>query len=346
MKTYLRVFGSLALVAVVASRLNWDSLREAFAALEVRYWWAALGVYFLLQLVSSLRWQLLARPLGFDLTYPRYVALYFIGMFFNLVLPTAVGGDVVRAWYLGAPTKRRGAAFFTVIAERGSGLVVLMLLACVAACFVPGELPRWMQGILLGIAVALAIGVCALPLLHLLPLLPLVGKKLTRLVEVVRLYLRMPGLLAVSAALSLLVQLASVTQTWLISQGLGLNVSFNYLAVVVPLVSLLTMIPISVNGMGLREAGMVVLLAPVGVALDWAVTLSLLGFAVNVAASLLGAVVYLVGPFPRFSQGKGVPDDDAIAVGGDSDQGREGQPATASSAALSSPRSADGSATA
>jgi uncharacterized membrane protein YbhN (UPF0104 family) len=328
-KSYLRILGSAVLVTLVASRLDWPQLGAAFATLDARYWFAALAVYLLAQLASSLRWQRMARPLGFDLPYLRYVALYFVGMFFNLVLPTSVGGDVVRAWYLGGPVGRRGAAFLTVVAERGTGLVLLMVLACGAAILAPAELPRWMVMILIALGGALFGGVAALPFVHLLTRLPLVGKKFVRVAEVADTYVRMPGLLAVAAALSLLVQLASVAQVWLVARGLGLDVSFGYLAVAVPLVTLLTLVPISVNGMGLRELGLVVLLAPAGVTSAQAVTLSLLGFAVTVAASLAGAAVYLAGPYPRFSQGKGVPDDDA-SLGRGADQGREGQPAPAS----------------
>ncbi|MFO0845064.1 MAG: lysylphosphatidylglycerol synthase transmembrane domain-containing protein, partial [Gemmataceae bacterium] len=299
------------------------------AALDVRYWLAALAVYVLAQLASSLRWQLLARPLHFHLPYHRYLALYFVGMFFNLVLPTSVGGDVVRAWYLGAPTNRRKAAFVTVVAERGSGLGVLVVLACAAAPLVPTELPRWMVVILVGLAVALVACNAALPFVHLLTRLPLVGRRFVRVAEVTRTYIGLPGLLLAAAGLSLLVQLASVTQFWLVATGLGLDLPFGYLAVAVPLVTLLTLVPISISGMGLRELGLVVLLAPLGVTTAQAVTLSLLGFAVNVAASLAGAGVYLAGPYPRYSQGQGGPDDDA-SVGRDPDQGREGQPAPAS----------------
>ena len=82
--------------------------------------------------MSSLRWRLMARAQGFDGSPLRYVGYYFIGMFFNLALPTSVGGDVVRVWYLaghdgaGPASGRRLAALVSVLADRVNGVVVLV----------------------------------------------------------------------------------------------------------------------------------------------------------------------------------------------------------------------------
>src|SRR5204863_360725 len=79
---------------------DWGHVGAAFGNLQLRWWLLAAGLYYLTQVASSLRWQILARPLGFHRPITQYLSFYFIGMFFNLFLPTSVGGDVVRAWYL------------------------------------------------------------------------------------------------------------------------------------------------------------------------------------------------------------------------------------------------------
>jgi hypothetical protein len=88
---------------------------------------------------------------------------------------------------------------------------------------------------------------------------------------------------------------ANVVLVWLLGRGLGLPVPLAYYGVFVPLVALLTLLPVSVNGMGLRELGTVVLLAPVGVSTEKAVTLSVLTFAAFTAAGLCGGLFYLFG---------------------------------------------------
>jgi len=123
---FLRLLVSGLLLGWLAWRTDWSQVGDAFANLRPDYWLAALGLYLATQLASSLRWQLLARPLGFELPVWRYAGFYFVGMFFNLFLPTSVGGDVLRAWYLDGGSGRRLKAFLSVFVDRLSGLLVLL----------------------------------------------------------------------------------------------------------------------------------------------------------------------------------------------------------------------------
>src|SRR5207244_2735510 len=95
---WIKFLVSGALLALLAWRTDWARLSAAFAGLRLNFWLAAVGLYVLTQVVSAVRWQMLSRPLGFEQPLSHYVGFYFIGMFFNLFLPTSVGGDVVRAW--------------------------------------------------------------------------------------------------------------------------------------------------------------------------------------------------------------------------------------------------------
>ena len=113
---------------------------------------------------------------------------------------------------------------------------------------------------------------------------------------------------------------------WLIGVAIGAEVPAGYYWILVPMVSLLTMLPVSINGMGMRESAMVLFLAPLGIAESVAVTLALLWFAVFLAVSLMGGVVYLVGSFQR----PVVPTEaEHGPVSGGADQGRARQPPAA-----------------
>jgi uncharacterized membrane protein YbhN (UPF0104 family) len=124
--------------------------------------------------------------------------------------------------------------------------------------------------------------------------------------------------------LSVIVQFANVFIVWLIGRSLHISVPGSYFLLLVPTVTLLTLLPISLNGMGVREGGTALLLAPLGVEPSVAVTLAFLWFAAFVLPSLGGVVFYLASRVPRFE----VQSDDS-AVGGDPDQGRAGQPCAA-----------------
>ena len=325
MKKYARLLGSAALLAVLAWRVDLALVARTLAGVCWWWWLGALLCYVASQVLSSLRWQALAAPLGFRRPLRDYVSLYFVGTFFNLLLPTSVGGDVARAWYL-AGAGKRWPAFLSVLADRLSGLFVLLLMAFGAALVVPQE--PWVRVAALGAGAAAALG------LVLFLLAPLgnggteAGRglrgKVRQVAAVLGLYRRSPRLVLVATSLSALIQVANVVLVWMLGQGAGLPLPLDYCFVLMPLVALLTLLPISVGGLGVREGAVVLLLAPRGIAAGQAVTLSLLWFSVFVAAGLAGAGLYLSGRLPRYE----VRTDDE-PVGGHPDQGRTGQPRSA-----------------
>jgi len=325
----LRLGVSAVLLSWVAWHTHWDQVSQAFAQLRVELWMTAIGTLVLTQVASAARWQLLARPLGFERPLWQYTGFYFIGMYFNLLLPTSVGGDVVRAWYLDGRSGRRLAAFVAVFLDRLSGLLVLLAMACVAVALCPLELPAWIPR-----SVWCTAG-CAVAGLALLPLAARRSKharlRASQLHSALD-TLRCPRLLAATTLLSLVVQAANVLVVWLVGTAIGAEVPGAFYWILVPMISLLTLLPISVNGMGLREGGMALFLAPLGVGEGTALTLSLMWFAVITAASLAGGFVYLFGRFPRPEAPADLADEvqaDEGSIGGDPDQGRKGQFKTA-----------------
>jgi len=333
MKKLIRWLGFIAIVGVLSWRLDEKQLIDTVWQIQWSGLVVALGLLLFAQVISSRRWQMLARPLGFEQPLYKYFSLYLIGMFFNLILPTSVGGDVVRGWYLDGRSGRGWRAFLSVFAERLSGLAVLVVMACVGACVT--DIPEWMRWSTFGIATLFFSGGAVMLALaryaprDRIPFVPaFIESKLRGPLgtcrETIHAYAARPVLLVRVTILSLLVQVASVLQVYALSEALGLNVPCGYYFVVVPLISLLMLLPLSVNGMGLREGGLIVMLAPFAVKDPQAVTLGLLWFSVHTLTGLAGAGFYLLGQFPRY-QGA----NHAEPVGRDSDQGREGQLATA-----------------
>jgi uncharacterized membrane protein YbhN (UPF0104 family) len=318
----LRLTVTGLLVAWVAPQADWSKVGEAFLRLRLDLWLAAVAVLIVTQLVSAWRWQILARPFGFERSVGQLARYYFIGMFFNLFLPTSVGGDVVRAWYLDGRSGRKLSAFVAVFVDRFSGLLVLLGLACLAVLLSPRTLPAWIPGVVWGATA------CAAVVLAATPWLARRGERFTRPLRNVRLALhalRAPRLLLPTTLLSAAVQAGNVVLVWLVGQAIGADIPGSYYWILVPMVSLATMLP-SIGGIGVRENAMALFLAPLAVAETTAVTLSLLSFAVFVAVSLGGGVLYLCCDFPTPTAG--VPDQtEAVygSIGGGADQGRAGQ---------------------
>jgi glycosyltransferase 2 family protein len=363
----LKILVSVALLGVLAWRTDWAHVAEVFGQLQFGWWAAALGVLLFAQMLSSLRWQLLARPFGFDQPLSYFFGYYFIGMFFNLILPTSVGGDVVRAWYLDHSPGRRLSAFVSVFVDRLSGLLVLLALAGIATLFSPLDLPAWIEWSVWGTLSVFAIGAVgawwyfglrdgegeapaepnAIPDSRLggSLALPRRSQRFVVLQSAIRnlqsAMVQQPSLLFTTTLLSIGVQAANVVLVWLVGMAIAAPVPPGYYWIVVPMVSLLQVVLPSLNGHGVREGGLILFLSPVGVPAGTALTLSFLWFAVMATASLCGGAVYLFGRFPRLGVSAddnhdlkdncndNRKDDRNESIGDYSDQGRVGEPATA-----------------
>jgi len=324
---YIRIAVSVGLLAIIAWRMDWSGLADKFANLRIEFWFAAVGVLLFAQVFSAKRWQLFARELRFEHTLPQYCAYYFIGMYFNLSLPTSVGGDVVRVWYLNGNSGRKWAAIASVFLDRLNGLLVLIAMACVGVLIAPIDLPTWILTTVWIVAGCAALGLCSLPLLQRWKRLPLQRRQ--QLQTLLHL-LRVPKVLAWTTLMSVFVQFIGVLCLWLVGLSLGLEVPLAYYCILCPMVSLLTLLP-SINGMGLREMGMVIFLTPWNVDETTATTLGVLWFAVSMAVSLMGGMVYMFGAYPKAqaepSANEGTSDDGSVDR--DSDQGRESELETA-----------------
>jgi uncharacterized protein (TIRG00374 family) len=299
----LRIAVSVGILAWLGSRMDWSHVAEAFRGLRWGWWVAAVGLYVVCQLLCCVRWMWLSRPLGFTQSLKRFSSIYFVGMFFNLFLPTSVGGDAVRAVYLANGSGRRIPAILSVLLDRISGVIVLIGLACVAAAFGPVELPAQFRLAIFGLGLCAVIGLSSLPFLvrfsHALPERNKLRRMIGRVRDSVNLLRSRPGILLGTTILSIIVQVLNAVLVWFIGLALNLDVPVIYYGVAAPMVTLVTLIPISLNGMGLREGGMVLFLGPVGASSANAVTLAFLWFLAQTTTSLFGAVIYLLGHFNR-----------------------------------------------
>jgi uncharacterized protein (TIRG00374 family) len=341
----------VALLGVLAWRTDWDQVRNAFASLRLDLWLLAVAIYAATQAVSSLRWRMLARPLGFRASFARFLSIYYIGMFFNLVLPTSVGGDVVRAWYLDNKSGRRADAFISVIADRVSGVVVLLLIALIALAFQPAEVPAWITWTVAGMTGGALLLMASVFLISRGKISELrfqisdcksrggwrarFRKLQSAIYNLQFAIFPSRSVFVLSTLLSIVVQLANVLIVWLIGQALVLPIPGGYYLILVPTVTLLTLLPISLNGMGVREGGMAVLLAPLGVETGPAMTLAFLWFLAFMVPSLGGVFFYWWGGLPRFTEGS-----DDQSLGGGADQGRAGKPRPVVRAVADSARTA------
>ena len=238
-----------------------------------------------LLLMLSLKWYIIARWLGIAVPFVSTTKLYLTAMVLNNVLPTAIGGDFYRVYFLsreGDTSLKRSLA--SVIVERATGYAGLLALSAPAAAF-------YFLGAIPGIGASLAIlGLFGLAYVALGRLragpdrVDGNGLPTWRSLATAR-----PDLHRV-AALSVAQQALWVSAAAVFGLAYGVSVPWSYWALVVTAVTLVTVLPVSVGGLGLREASYAALLAPLGVGASKAAAI---GLAMGFGPSLLSLVALL-----------------------------------------------------
>ena len=257
-------------------------------------------VYLLAQLVSSFRWRLLLND-RFKIT--RLYSLYLVGSFFNIFLPGIVGGDAVKVYYLYKGTGRGTQALGSVFMDRYAGFVALVSLGLLAYPFGFRHFGgTWLQWLLPAIAVGFA-GASAV-----IFGLRLGGgrlKKLSAFYDYFHQYMGRKEVFLRAVGLSVIIQGMAMLAVYILSRGFGLDVPFLAYVVFMPIITTVSAVPLSISGLGVREAAFVLLLSSMGVSVEAAMALSFAWFISMAAASLLGLVEYL-----RVKEhGKALPDE-------------------------------------
>jgi uncharacterized protein (TIRG00374 family) len=258
-KLLMRLGVTAVLITWLLHRIDWNHFWNVVHSGRPVWLALALGTHFIGMGLSVVRWRLLLQALAISIS--RSAALWALmkGAFYNTFLPTAIGGDVVRIHQVSQWTRRLGATAMTVVVERWMGLVAMLLL--------------------LGLGLFSAIGPIILPI-FLLSLasvaLPVVGyaavykfvqrwhrhyalwnrlfRKLQTVHEALMTYRRDRPTMVWALGWSLLIQLDVVLYYWLVGRAFRVPTSLLEFAVLVPLVQVASLVPISLWGLGVREA--------------------------------------------------------------------------------------------
>ena len=304
MKFLLRIGLSVGLLAWLISRTNPDDLLEAILNLSFYTWAVSFLMYLVSQVISSIRWYFLAHALDFSGLWSTYLRYYFVGLYFNLFLPTCVGGDVLKIHFVsrGEPKKLR--ATYSILADRFFGLAAMFLLGAGAVLIGHGILPYYFEHLLC------VTGICIIALLLGLPMAykllsgiwPKIGKRLAVLLA----FWEKPKALFAALSLSLVLQVLGISAVVLLAKDMGLSPPVLFYFAAFPLVAILTILPISFNGIGIREGGFIYFLGLKGISAENALTLSLSFFAIQVVVSLIGGLAYSFGshkkPLENYTQ--------------------------------------------
>ena len=288
----IKILISVALLYFALRKANFSDLASRIDIASLGWIALAIAMTFLQIFVGVLRWRAVGAECGAPLTMRQAMRFNLIGTFFNQTLPSAIGGDAVRLWLVARAGAGWRAATYSIFVDRAIGLIALAIIIFATlpwSYHLIGD-PYGRSALLLIDFAALAggLGFLVLGRLRWPWLKSWWGTHHIYACAVITnrvLFSRHHGPMV--WALSLLVHVLTAVIAWCVVQSIAAPVAFGQVFQLVPPVILITMLPISIAGWGVREATM-------GLAFGYAGLMTNEGINVSL---LYGAVSFLVGGF-------------------------------------------------
>ncbi len=299
-----RLLVSIAVMVILLAIAGTSSLRKLVYSVQLLPVFLALVLHFLVYLIAAWRWWFLIRATGVTLPFRKLLPSYFLGLFLNNFFPSSLGGDVARVIHL----RRQKLPINLLIASSAiDRLVGLLTATAIASVFLALPVDIGTSGS--ERYVMLSISAAALGLVTLL-LLPKTHTALRRIANNHRLhqfvrtvaevalnteaYSRNRRAIPLSILMSVLSQFVMVAAYWMLGLAVGLRVDVIAYFVVVPFAFLAGSAPVSIGGLGVREAAIMLILTTFQISRPAAVTFALLSLVVTVISTLPGALVLVL----------------------------------------------------
>jgi uncharacterized protein (TIRG00374 family) len=315
-----KVVVSLLLFGWLFRRVQWAQIGPALGAADRGWIAAAAGVLFASHLLASYQWGRLLGAAGIELPFWKVAAYYHVGLFFNNFLPANVGGDFARTLDASRGGSTRANALSTVILDRLIGTVALGGVALVSTlpaidrfhlvAAYSGVVAFFVMAVIMlramlepRVLAALERTLARFGLARLSPALDRLSGSLVEFRSRKRLLLEL-------LCVAIVVQVMRIGVHILFAHALGLHVDAAYFFLFVPLLAVIVSLPISLNGIGVREGAGILLFGMVGLDRASAFALQFGTYLVAVGVSLIGGLVFLVRIPGRRSRSKSQPTED------------------------------------
>lgn len=302
----LRIALSFGLLAWIFSKIDMAHTWSVIQSADLGYLSLAFIIFFFINIAILFRWYILIKALRLDAPFGDVIKWFFIGLFCNLFLPTAVGGDVVKTIGFSKVVKQKPKVFASVVLDRLSGFAGIVIVA--AIMFMAGyeHIPDRSVGGSIIVMMAVSLTITAVLFSHriysfcctLFNRWPVLKESLMNVHYDIALMKGKVGEGLLSILFSCLSQLVMGYVYFIVAKALHQNVDFFYFLLFSPLICVATALP-SIGGLGVREMGWAYLLSKVGVAQGVAVSISLINFVFMVVVGLIGGAMYVSTFFDR-----------------------------------------------
>lgn len=308
---WLRWAVSVVILVVIFTQVDFSVFGRIAAQAKPSWLLVGMLMIFLEQVAVALAWRAMLATKEYHVPFIAMLKIMLAANFLGFVFPSSAGSDVVKVVGLSRYIDNAAEALSSLFIFRVMGYVLLFAIALVAATLFSHRLPD--EPLIEAISLALVIGfvaggaavIFARPALGVAKKIltnlnmPGVYSKLKELYESLSFYIRHEGAMTKALAGSFFMQVDRIVYVYIIALALGLDVDAVALCVFVPIITAMTMLPVSISGIGVREGAYVVLFGYVGLSAGQALSLSICGFALDIAYVLIGGLVYWAYGFPK-----------------------------------------------
>lgn len=314
----LRIGFSLVLFAVIFRAVSWQAVLGALAHASLGMVLLGFLVGVCGVLVSCLQWGALLAADGIHLPLLRLVKFYLIGIAFNHFLPTGMGGDAVKALYVGRDSGNPAASASAVVMTRVTGFLGMLLVAAPAVILLPGA--RWQVALVFAGLTVLVGGMIGGAFYAATSMDRLSGtrfgenwvvKKAVKFARALRSSAK-PQTVWLTTAYGMYFWLTGCLNYAVFGAALGVSVPLYFYFVAIPLSSLVTFLPISLGGYGVREGALTFAFTAAMVAAPTALTMALLVDMQSLLFAIVGGFLY----FPMTRRATVIPAGAAAQIAG------------------------------
>jgi glycosyltransferase 2 family protein len=296
----VRIAGSVLILGLLLAFVPLHKLGVALRSIPLTLWFSLLLGYLATHLIGVVKWRLTLRLSQARLTFAQAIRCYFAGLFGTVFLPSIVGGDVIRMGLAFRVERNKAGILLGSLVDRLLDIISLAAVAGIGVLLLPGALDARSRRVFSVLAVAFMLAAAGFfALLMIMPWrrLPFKMRRLfVKLRRAGRSMASKPLYVLVSLSLGIIVQTSLVALSASIAAACGLHISFHIWLLVWPLAKLLALIPVTLGGLGIREAGLAALLAPFGAPAGLAVAAGLSWESIIIAGGLVaGLVSFLIG---------------------------------------------------
>ena len=299
----LRVLVSVGLLTFIAwnMRGQFPQIASTLKSTNILIFAGAVMIFMSINIsLMSLRLYLLFSGEGLKVDFWKAFQLSYIGFFFNNFMPTAVGGDIVKAYYVQKQTGEPKKAFIAVFMDRFIGLFSFVGIAAIALMFAWDRIDPIIGKVIIVLAILSIVGFfftlnskVAEFLMKIFSKIKLwnLGKHISKIYMAIHDYKNKKTVILGVVLVSIVAQCIYFIVIYLITKSLSLNVPFVMIFLIMPIVCVVSLLP-SLGGLGLREGAIVVLFSPI-VGKDAAFSISILLLAMLLTLSIIGAIIYM-----------------------------------------------------